>query len=61
MRKEHPSHLYKTDDEVANRRTAGLGGVAISLLLVVLGLFLVRELQGNDMIADCLDSRQRCV
>jgi hypothetical protein len=58
MRKEHPGRLYETDDEVANQQTASLAGVAITLLLAVLGLYLVRGLQPKDTIGDCLSSRQ---
>jgi hypothetical protein len=56
MWKEHPDLLYERDDEVANRRTASLGGLAITLLLAVLGLFLVRGLQAADTIGDCRNS-----
>jgi hypothetical protein len=35
------------DDEAANRQTASLCGLAITLLLLVVSLFLVRELQAR--------------
>mgnify|MGYP001545893853 CR=1 FL=1 len=41
-------------EEEANRRTASLAGVAVTLLLLVLGLFLVRALHANAEIEDCL-------
>jgi uncharacterized membrane protein len=44
------------DDEAANRQTASLAGVAITLLLLVVGLFLVRELHAKAAIEDCLIS-----
>ena len=44
------------DEEAANRQTASLGGVAITLLLLVLGLFLVRELHAKGVVEDCLMS-----
>jgi hypothetical protein len=40
--------------EEANRQTASLAGVAITLLLLVLGLFLVRELRAEAVLQDCL-------
>ena len=52
---KHPRLLNETDDEVANRQTASLAGLAVTLLLAVLGLFLVRGLQADDMIRSCLN------
>jgi hypothetical protein len=40
--------------EEANRQTASLAGVAVTLLLLVLGVFLVRELHHKAQIEDCL-------
>jgi len=40
--------------EEANRQTASLAGVAITLLLLVLGLFLIRALHTKAEIEDCL-------
>jgi hypothetical protein len=40
--------------EEADRQTASLAGVAITLLLLVLGLFLIRELHAKAEIEDCL-------
>jgi hypothetical protein len=38
-----------------------LAGVAVTLLLLVVGLFLVRELHNKSMIEDCLMSgRTNC-
>jgi len=42
------------EQETANRQTASLAGVAITLLLLVLGLFLVRALHTQSAIEDCL-------
>ena len=39
--------MSSEDEEAANRQTASLGGVAITLLLLVVGLFLVRELHAK--------------
>jgi hypothetical protein len=58
MLNEHTGRRYETDDEVANRQTASLAGVAITLFLVVLGVCLVRGLQAKDPIGDCLRSGQ---
>jgi len=40
--------------EEANRQTASLAGVAITLLLLVIALFLIRELHTKAQIEDCL-------
>jgi hypothetical protein len=41
-------------DTVAARQTAGLIGIAIILLLLILGLFLVRHLRASAAIEDCM-------
>ncbi|HUN38735.1 MAG TPA: hypothetical protein VMU81_00445 [Acetobacteraceae bacterium] len=41
-------------EEEANRQTASLAGIAITLLLLVIGLFLIRELHTKAQIEDCL-------
>ena len=49
------------EQETANRQTASLAGAAITLLLLVIGLFLVRELHAKAAIEDCLMSgRSNC-
>lgn len=46
----------------ADRQTASLGGLAVAVLLVVVGLFLVKELQAKARLEDCLLSGQgRCL
>ncbi len=40
--------------EEANRQTASLAGVAITLLLLVLGVFLVHQLHAKAEVEDCL-------
>lgn len=40
--------------EEANRQTASLAGVAITLLLLVLGVFLVHQLHAKSELEDCL-------
>ena len=57
MRHQRP-WLLETDaeQEAANRQTASLGGVAVTLLLLVVGLFLVHELHAKAVIEDCLMS-----
>ncbi len=42
------------DEETAARRTASLSGVAVALLLVVLGLLLARTLRLEARMEDCL-------
>jgi hypothetical protein len=54
VQQEHPSRRDEPDDVAANRQTARLGGVAITVLLPVVGPFLVRELRDKDPIEDCL-------
>ncbi len=47
--------LFVDDDqEGADRQTASLAGLAVVLLLVVIGLFLVRTLQAKCAVEDCL-------
>lgn len=49
------------DQEGADRQTASLAGLAVALLLVVIGLFLVRQLHAKAVIEDCLLSgRSNC-
>lgn len=54
--------LDEIEDQVAaDRQTASLAGVAVTLLLLVVGLFLVHELHNKAMIEDCLLSgRSNC-
>ena len=53
MMQRHHSWLLD-DDEAANRQTASLAGVAITLLLLVAGVFLVHELHAKAAVEDCL-------
>ena len=53
MQQDRPWQIDE-DDEAASRQTASLAGVAVTLLLLVVGLFLVRELHAKGMIEDCL-------
>ena len=46
----HPAINDESDDDAADRRTTSLGGLAITLLLLVVSLFLVRELQAKATI-----------
>jgi len=49
------------DQEDADRQTASLAGVAVTLALLAIGLFLVRELQFKSAVEDCLLSgRSNC-
>ncbi len=45
---------FETRDQEADRQTASLGAVAVTLLLIVIGLFLVRELHAKAALEDCL-------
>lgn len=47
------------DDEGASRQTASLAGIAVILVLLVAGLFLVQELRAEATIEDCLLAGRR--
>jgi hypothetical protein len=49
----------ETDDRAAQRQTASLAGVAVILLLLVGGLFLVQQLRSASVIEDCLMAGRR--
>jgi hypothetical protein len=53
MQEQRP-WLVEEDEEAANRQTASLAGVAVTLLLLAVGLFLVRELHARAVVEDCL-------
>jgi hypothetical protein len=60
MQQERP-WLVDADEDAANRQTASLAGVAITLLLLVIGLFLVHQLHNEAKIEDCLlAGRSQC-
>jgi hypothetical protein len=52
----YPERPWPVDEaqEQADRQTASLAGVVITLLLLVLGLLLVRELHAKSALEDCL-------
>jgi len=55
-------HHWQHDDaegKIADRQTAGLVGIAVVLLLLVGGLFLVQQLRNASMFQDCLLSGRR--
>lgn len=56
MAKVHRLSFIDEDDdqEGADRQTASLAGLAVALLLVVVGLFLIRALHEKAAIEDCL-------
>jgi hypothetical protein len=47
------------NDKTARRQTEGLVGIAIVLLLLIGGLFLVQQLRSAAMLQDCLLSGRR--
>ena len=47
-------HLAEDDFDSANRQTASLAGLAVALLLVVVGLFLIHALHEKTRVEDCL-------
>ena len=51
----------KEHDEENDRVTASLAGMAIALLLVVVGVFLVQKLEASSKLEDCLlQGRTNC-
>jgi hypothetical protein len=51
----------KERDDEENRVTASLAGMAIALLLVVVGFFLVQKLEASSKLEDCLlQGRTNC-
>lgn len=62
MRQLH-RRIYDEDEQAeADRQTASLAGLAFALALVVLGLFLIRELHAKAVLEDCLLSgRSNCM
>lgn len=51
---QHRPLTVQDDQEAADRQTVSLAGIAITLLLLVIGLFLIRELHTKMIIEDCL-------
>jgi hypothetical protein len=47
-------HGAEEDQQEADRQTASLAGLAFSLFLVVVSLFLVRTLHAKCAVEDCL-------
>jgi hypothetical protein len=55
-------HHWQDDDadgKIADRQTSGLVGIAVVLLLLIGGLFLVQQLRAAAMLQDCLMSGRR--
>ena len=52
-------HSDDAEYEAAKRQTAGLIGIAVILLLLIVGLFLVQQLRTCAAIEDCLLSGRR--
>jgi hypothetical protein len=59
MYRHRPWQDETEDVEEADRQTASLAGVVVTLVLLVVGLFLVQELRAKSMIEDCLLSGRR--
>ena len=55
-------YIFSDEDyQAQDRQTASLAGMAVTLLIVVVCLFLLRELHNKAMIEDCLLSgRNNC-
>lgn len=54
VRKSNIHWISGSDESTQDRRTAGLAGFAITLLLVVLALVIVRKLQVRCLIENCI-------
>ncbi len=55
--KQHWTEQHWTEEQEqrdADRQTRSLAGLALALALVVIALFLVRELQAKAALEDCL-------
>lgn len=54
MQRTSRFHFAEDDFESANRQTASLAGLAVALLVVVVGLFLIHALHQKTRVEDCL-------
>jgi hypothetical protein len=62
MRLFDDTNWFERSDEEGDRQTASLGAVAVTLFLIVLGLFIVRELHAKAVLEDCMMSgRTNCM
>ncbi len=59
MFQERPWQDEGEEQRDANRQTASLAAIAVTLLLLVVGLFLVHELAAKSRLEDCLLSGRR--
>ncbi len=49
------------EEEAADRQTASLAGVAVTLVLLIVGLFLIHQLQAKAAVEDCfMSGRSNC-
>ncbi|MDE2198055.1 MAG: hypothetical protein KGJ41_03450 [Rhodospirillales bacterium] len=61
MAKSYRFVFTDEDEQEADRQTASLAGLAFTLLIVVVGLFLLHQLCRQDALEDCLLSgRTNC-
>ncbi len=51
--------LSDEDREEQDRQTRSLAGMAVTLMVLVISVFLMRELQAQSAIEDCLASGSR--
>ncbi len=55
MRQARPWQDEREDEwRAADRQTASLAGLAVALLVIVVGLFLVHRLHREGVLEDCL-------
>ncbi len=52
-------HWMEKDGGAADRQTASLAAVAVVLLLLIGGLFLVHQLRSASMVEECLMAGRR--
>ncbi|MCX7383402.1 MAG: hypothetical protein NT133_18750 [Alphaproteobacteria bacterium] len=46
--------IYSTDRETADRRTTSLAGLAVILVILVVSMWLTKQLQRKSAIENCL-------
>ncbi len=62
LTEEHWAEEHRTEEQEqrdADRQTRSLAGLALALAVVVISLFLVRELQAKAALEDCLLARHQ--
>jgi len=54
--------LFEPEDQAANRQSASLAALAVTLLIVVVALFLIERLRAESGFEECvLSGRAACI